>query len=134
MTEPARNAVNAIRPPETFEEAVEVPMTASRTAIAIKNARMATAMLTFTLKDHNGSEATYAALCPRCGTGEILATARLNPDGSFAEPPACPALCLACEDRLDAVLEPEGHEGLKNEPANRDTLNKYIKAMTKTWT
>ena len=119
------------QPPQTFLETVDMPLTASRTAIAIKNARMTATTLTFTLQGRKGNEATYSAVCPRCGTGEIVAFARLNPDGSFAEHPACPSLCLACEDRLDAILEPE--PSLKDEPANRDTLGKYLRAMEKGW-
>jgi hypothetical protein len=53
----------------------------------------------------------------------------LAPDGSFAEAPACPTLCVSCEDRLDLIMEPEAAKGLGDQPGDRETLGKYLKAM-----
>jgi hypothetical protein len=86
--------------------------------------------VTFVLSEQDGTSATYEALCPRCGSGKIVVSVALDPDGSFAAEPACPALCVDCEDRLDAILEPEAAKPIADEPGNRATLAKYLKAMT----
>jgi hypothetical protein len=118
-------------PPGSFEETMNVPEAGYRTAIAIKHpGRMTEVTVTFTLREQVGNSATYAGLCPRCKTGEIVVAVKLDPDGRFAEPPACPMLCMDCEDRLDAVLEPQPGLSLADEPGNRATLGKYLKAMS----
>ena len=62
-------------------------------------------------------------------TGAITVDVALAPDGSFAEAPACPTLCVSCEDRLDLIMEPEAAKGLGDQPGDRETLGKYLKAM-----
>ena len=117
--------------PGSFEETMNVPEVGYRTAIAIKHpGRMTEVTVTFTLREKVGNSATYAGPCPRCTAGEIVVDVKLNPGGSFAEAPACPMLCMDCEDRLDAVLEPQPGLSLADEPGNRATLGKYLKAMT----
>ena len=54
----------------------------------------------------------------------------LDGKSGFAEAPACPALCLDCEDALDALLEPKSTSRIGDEPGDRATLGKYLKAMT----
>jgi hypothetical protein len=126
-----RQDISPPLPPETFDDTMEVPETGYRTAIAIKHdGRMKQVSVRFVLGERNGQTATYHATCPRCHAGDIEVTVKLTPDGSFAEVPACPTLCVACEDRLDAILEPESPTGSKDEPADRATLGKYLKAMT----
>jgi hypothetical protein len=110
---------------------MSVPRSSYRTAIAIKHGGQTTEVLvTFMLRQKVGPSATYAAPCPRCAAGEIVVPVRLRADGGFAEAPACPALCLVCEDALDAILEPEAGSGPRDEPGGRATLGKYLKAMT----
>lgn len=117
-------------PPSTFQEKMNVPESGYRTAIAIKhNGRMREVSATFVLREQDGRSAIYAALCPRCSAGEIVVAVKLNPDGSFAEPLACPTLCIDCEDCLDAMLEPGAAKGA-GEPPDRATLKEYLKAMT----
>jgi hypothetical protein len=118
-------------PPDSFQQTMSVPEQGYRTAIAIKHAgRMTEVSVTFRLRRQEGGSATYAAPCPRCAAGEIVVPVRLSADGGFAEAPACPALCLVCEDALDAILEPDAGPGLGDEPGDRATLGKYLKAMT----
>jgi hypothetical protein len=118
-------------PPSSFQEEMNVPEAGYRTAIAIKHqGRMAKVSVTFLLREQNGTSATYAGPCPRCNAGEIIVEVKLDPEGSFAEAPACPMLCMDCEDRLDAVLDPPPGPDLASEPGNRATLGKYLKAMT----
>lgn len=118
-------------PPATFQEKMSIPRAGYQTAIAIKHDERKTEVnVTFALQGQDGKSATYAAICPRCNTGEIVVAVSLNADGSFAEAPACPTLCEACEDRLDAILEPGSARTLADEPNDRAKLNKYIKAMT----
>lgn len=118
-------------PPSTFQETMSIPRADYQTAIAIKHDERKTAVnVTFVLQSNDGKSATYAAICPRCNVGEITVAVPLNADGSFAEAPACPTLCEACEDRLDAILEPGAGKTLADEPNDRAKLNKYIKAMT----
>jgi hypothetical protein len=115
----------------SFQQPLAVPEAGYRTAIAIKHpGRMAEVPVTFVLRQQDGNSATYAALCPRCAKGEIIVPVRLTAEGAFAEAPACPALCLACEDALDAILEPEKGPDLGSEPGDRATLGKYLKAMS----
>ena len=123
------------QPPASFAEIVDVPAAGYRTAIAIKHdGRMTKAEVTFNLKEHTADSATYSALCPRCHAGEIAVAVKLKADGSFAEAPACPTLCLACEDRLDDILEPDRGPALEDQPQDRATLGKYLKAMsTRAW-
>ncbi len=59
----------------------------------------------FVLQTHDARFAQYEAICPRCRTGEITVIVKLAKDGQFSGTTACPALCLACEDRLDAILK-----------------------------
>lgn len=128
-TPPAR--LTPSLPPATFQEMMSIPRADYQTAIAIKHdARMKDVSVTFVLQRNDGKSASYAAICPRCNTGEILVAVNLNADGSFAEAPACPTLCESCEDRLDAILEPGAGKTLADEPDDRAKLNKYIKAMT----
>jgi hypothetical protein len=116
--------------PETFLEKMEVPTAPYRTAIAIKHqGRMNQVMVAFVLQAHDDQSATYSAVCPRCQIGAIVVVVKLNVDGSLAEAPACPTLCLACEDRLDAIIDPQAWVGLKVEPSDRETLSMQIKAM-----
>ncbi len=112
-----------------------VPEAGYRTAIAIKHqGRMTDVRVTFTLQKQEGMSATYSAPCPRCAVGEIVVPVRLAADGGFAEAPACPALCLDCEDALDAILEPDAGPAVGDEPGDRATLGKYLKAMaTRSW-
>lgn len=110
---------------------MSVPQADYRTAIAIKHeGQMKEVNVIFTLREHNAASAIYAAICPRCNTAEITVDVKLTPEGAFAEPPACPMLCVACEDSLDAILEPDKGTSLADEPGNRETLTKYLKAMT----
>lgn len=118
-------------PPGSFQQTMSIPQADYRTAIAIKHeGRMTEVLVTFKLRHQEGRLATYAAPCPRCGEGEITVPVRLTADGGFAEAPACPALCLNCEDALDAILEPDAGPGIGDEPGDRATLGKYLKAMT----
>jgi hypothetical protein len=116
--------------PETFQQTMSVPQAGYRTAIAVTHGgRMSEVSVTFTLRSQDGTSAAYAAPCPRCEAGEISVTVKINADGSFAEVPACPALCMDCEDRLDALLEPEAGKSLADESNGRAMLSKYLKAM-----
>jgi len=116
--------------PPSFTEKMNIPATDFRTAVAIKNdTRTTEVAVTFLLKAQDGVVASYGATCPRCNVGEITVDVVLAPDGSFAEAPACPTLCVACEDRLDLILEPEVKKGLGDQPGDRETLGKYLKAM-----
>jgi len=117
-------------PPETFQQAMQVPEAAYRSAIAIThNGKMRDVSVTFVLQSRDDHEAHYVAPCPRCRDGSITVAVPLKPDGSFAEPPACPMLCLACEDRMDAMLEPGTHTETEREPSDRAALNQFIRAM-----
>ena len=116
--------------PRSFDETMTIPETDYRTAVAIRNdTRMKQVTVTFRLTGQTSQQASYAAVCPRCHQGEIAVDVALAPDGSFAEPPACPTLCLACEDRLDQLLEPQAKATLGEQPGDRETLGKYLKAM-----
>jgi hypothetical protein len=109
--------------PVMFVEEFEIPAARSQTALGIKHdTKTIKVAVTFMLVSRQGNTARYSAVCPRCHSGIIEAAATLNPDGSFAEPPACPSLCEACEDHLDAILE--GHATAKPtyETLNRVTL------------
>ncbi len=122
-------------PPATFAGIVEVPSESYKTAIAIQHeGRMTLVEITFILQGCNDGVASYSAVCPRCQIGPIELTVKFNQGGSFVEAPAFPALCLACEDRLDAIIDPQAWAGLKEEPTDRETLSKQIKAMkTRAW-
>jgi hypothetical protein len=121
----------ATPPPGSFQQTMSVPEAGYQTAIAIKHpGRMKDVLVTFVLRGQDGSSATYAAACPRCAKGEIIVPVRLTAEGGFAEAPACPALCLDCEDVLDAILEPDKGPALGDEPGDRATLGKYLRAMT----
>jgi hypothetical protein len=125
------DTMSAAPPPGSFQQMMSVPDAGYRTAIAIKHeGRMMDVLVTFVLRQQDGASATYAAQCPRCAAGEIVVPVRLTLDGAFAEAPACPALCLACEDALDAILEPGDGLAIGDEPGDRATLGKYLKAMT----
>ncbi len=103
-----------------------------RTAVAVRNdTRTKEVSVTFRLIGQNGASARYAATCPRCNSGEITVDVALAADGSFAEAPACPTLCLACEDRLDQLLEPAAKQDLGDRPGDRETLGNYLKAMNR---
>ena len=103
-----------------------------RTGIAIMHVgRMTEVLVTFTLSHRDGVSARYVAPCPRCAVGEIVVEVKLAADGGFAETPACPALCLTCEDALDAILEPDASPGIGEEPGDRATLSKYLSAMSR---
>jgi hypothetical protein len=120
----------AASPPLSFEEKMKIPEVDYRTAVAIRNAtRTKDVTVTFRLVARHGASASYAATCPRCNSGEITVDVALAKDGSFAEPPACPTLCIACEDRLDKLLEPQAKTALGDQPGDRETLGKYLKAM-----
>jgi len=120
------------QPPHSFVEVLKVPAVQYRTAIAIKNAVQTNeVVVTFTLTGQESDCATYSAPCPRCHVGEIGVDVKLNPDGGFAEPLACPALCLDCEERLDAILGQGTSVDLKNEPSGRATLKKYIQGLAR---
>lgn len=117
--------------PATFVATVEVPAERYKTAIAIRHGgRTNQVTVTFVLQDHNEQSATYSAVCPRCQIGAIEVAIKLCADGSFAETPAFPALCIACEDRLDAIIDPQASAGHKEEPSDRAALSRHIKAMT----
>jgi hypothetical protein len=127
------DAADGPGPPQTFVEMMEIPDSSYRTAIAIKSAsRMKTVAVTFALRERQGDTATYAATCPRCHEGELIAIAELDQNGKFKELPACPALCLDCEDRLDAILEPSAPDH-SSESSGRGTMDKYLKAMKPSW-
>jgi hypothetical protein len=116
--------------PASFTETMTIPARDFRTAVAVRNDTRTVAVdVTFRLTDQNGATARYAATCPRCKTGEITVDVALAADGSFAEAPACPTLCLACEDRLDQLLEPQSKPAIGEQPGDRETLGKYLKAM-----
>ena len=109
---------------------MNVPEASYRTAIAIKhNGRMTEVTATFVLQGQDEKSAVYAAVCPRCSAGEIVVAVKLNPDGTFQEAPACPTLCIGCEDSLDSMLEPGAAKGI-GETHDRATLNEFLKAMT----
>ena len=109
---------------------MNIPAEDYRTAIAIRNdPRMKEVTVTFLLTAQQDTSASYAATCPRCHSGEITVDVALAADGSFAEAPACPTLCFACEDRLDQLLEPQAKVPLGDKPGDRETLGKYLKAM-----
>jgi hypothetical protein len=117
-------------PPETFQQTMQVPEAAYRSAIAIKhNGRMTDVRVTFVLESRLDQVATYAAQCPRCNEDKITVAVPLNPDGSFVVPPACPMLCLACEDRMDAILESDTSRETGDEPSDRIGLNQFIRTM-----
>lgn len=116
--------------PRFFEETIAIPESDYRTAVTIRNdTRTKQVNVTFVLTGQAGQLASYAATCPRCHSGEITVDVALAPDGSFAEAPACPTLCMACEDRLDQLLEPQAKPALGEQPGDRETLGKYLKAM-----
>lgn len=118
-------------PPASFQQHLPVPEAGYRTAIAIKHeGRMTEVLVTFALRGHEGTYANYAAPCPRCAAGEIVVQVELTAEGGFVQAPACPALCLDCEDALDAILEPSAGPGVGDEPGGRATLGRYLKAMT----
>lgn len=109
---------------------MQVPEAAYRSAIAIKhNGKMTDVSVTFVLQSRNDQVANYAAKCPRCNDGRISVAVPLKRDGSFAEPPACPMLCLACEARIDAILEPGADRKIEREPSDRAGLNQFIRGM-----
>lgn len=109
---------------------MQVPEATYRSAIAITHSgRMKDVNVTFVLQSRHDSVATYTAKCPRCKAGDISVTVPLKPDGSFAEPPACPMLCLACEDRMDAMLEPGTGREAGQEPSDRAGLDQFIRTM-----
>ncbi len=122
-------------PPGSFESKMIVPKSEYRTAIAIKHdQRMAEVAVTFMLREQLGSSARYAALCPRCKRGEIVVDVELTPDMNFRETPACPSLCLDCEDRLDSVLEPESAPRPADGLGDREALSAHLKAMnSRSW-
>ena len=116
--------------PSSFTEKMNIPATDFRTAVAVRNdTRTVQVAVTFLLKSQSGATASYAATCPRCNSGEITVDVPLAADGSFAEAPACPTLCLACEDRLDQLLDPPEKKTIGEQPGDRETLGKYLKAM-----
>ena len=122
-----------LRPPDTFTETMQIPVASYRTAIAIKNVvRMHEVTVVFSLKEYNPGVAIYSGRCPRCQVGNITVYAKINPDGGFSERPACPTLCIDCEERLDEILEPARKTNLKSEPSNRTRLDKYIRGLSRT--
>ena len=125
----------ASQPPKVFVETMAVPLAKYRTAIAIKTTGpTAEVNVAFSLVERMGDLATYTGRCPRCRDGEIVAQVKLKPDGSFSERPACPGLCVACEERLDAILGPSAAAaGSRKEPVNRSTLAQHLQAMTRRW-
>ena len=111
---------------------MDIPETDYRTAVAVRNdTRTKQVTVTFRLTGQHGATARYAVTCPRCNSGEITVDVALAADGSFAEAPACPTLCLACEDRLDQLLEPPAKQDLGDKPGDRETLGTYLKAMNR---
>lgn len=109
---------------------MRVPAADYRTAVAVKNDMRSTEVtVTFRLAAQSEAMASYAATCPRCNVGLITVDVALAPDGTFAAAPACPTLCLACEDRLDLMLEPKPQKSIGDQPGDRETLGKYLKAM-----
>ena len=115
-------------PPASFREVLTIPETAYRTAVAIQNrGRMRSVEVVFALQSHDAQSAQYQAICPRCCTGEINVVVKLAQNGQFAAPPACPALCLACEDRLDAILKTATSS---NAPSDRAALNATLRIMS----
>ncbi len=120
----------AVPAPASFTERMNIPAAELRTAVAAKNDRRTVAVdVTFRLKGQTGAVASYAATCPRCNSGEIAVEVKLAADGSFAEAPACPSLCVACEDRLDQLMDPGPKKAIGEQPGDRETLDKYLKAM-----
>ena len=118
-------------PPKIFLKKFDVPETEYRTAIAIQHkGRMSQVDVAFVLRMHDAMSATYHGLCPRCLTGEISVVVKLLPDARFAEVPACPGLCLACEDQLDAILERNASTAHGDAPSNRAGLSNTLKMMT----
>jgi hypothetical protein len=96
---------------------MNIPVADYRTAVAVRNDTRTVAVdVTFHLMSQGGAMASYAATCPRCNSGEITVEVPLAADGSFAETPACPTLCLACEDRLDQLLDPPAKKNIGDQP------------------
>lgn len=119
-------------PPASFQEQLMVPKADYRTAIAIKHDQaMKPVTATFLLREWRPGSASYAAPCPRCGKGEIVVEVKLTADQSFAEAPACPSLCLDCEDRLDSLLEAAEASGTEEEEGGRAALDRHIRAMNR---
>ena len=59
-------------PPASFREALTIPESAYRTAVAIQNrGRMKSVEVVFALQTHDARSAHYQAVCPRCHTGDI---------------------------------------------------------------
>ena len=115
-------------PPSSFREALTIPETAYRTAVAIQNrGRMKSVEVVFVLQTHDARSAHYQAVCPRCHTGDIAVIVKLTQNGQFQAPPACPALCLSCEDKLDSMLESGSSS---RTPSDRAALNATLKIMT----
>lgn len=122
-------------PPDTFLEKMRIPQVGYRTAVAVKHdARTVEVDVTFVLREQDGRSATYTAVCPRCNAGELSATVGLTPEGDFAEAPACPTLCLDCEDAMDAMLDPAGSSALRDGPGDRASLSEFLKLMnSRSW-
>lgn len=127
---PPLNTSTAIpgSPPALFRETLTIPEAAYRTAVAIQNrGRMKSVEVVFVLQTHDARSAQYQAICPRCHAGDIVVTVKLTQNGQFQAPPACPALCLSCEDKLDSMLESGSSS---RTPSDRAALNATLKIMT----
>ena len=118
------------QPPAMFIAELAVPEAISQTAIAITHAsRMTKVAVKFHLTAMEDRVARYAASCPRCHNGVIEAFAAIAASGEFVEPPACPALCEACEDQLDAILEGRAPGKPSYADEHRVTLKKFSRPI-----
>ena len=125
-TQSGPDADTSGQPPVTFIEELAVPTAMLQTAIGITHDnRMTKVAVKFHLAGMDNRIARYAASCPRCHDGVLEAFVAIDPGGGFVEHPACPALCEACEDQLDAILEGRASSKRSYVAENRVTLKKF---------
>ena len=105
-----------------------------RTGIAIKHVgRMTEVLVTFTLSYQDGVSARYVAPCPRCAAGEIVVEVKLAADGGFAETRLA-RRCARLRGRPRCHSGAAHGPGIGDEPGDRATLGKYLRAMsTRSW-
>ena len=118
------------QPPGTFIAELLVPDVMLQTAIGITHDnRMTRVAVTFHFSGMENRAARYAAACPRCHDGVIEAFVAIDSGGRFVDQPACPALCEACEDQLDAILEGRASSKRSYAAENRVTLKKFTRPI-----
>ena len=124
------NADMSGQPPGTFIAELAVPDVMLQTAIGITHDnRMTQVAVMFHFTGLENRVARYAASCPRCHAGVIEAFVAIDSGGRFVDQPACPALCEACEDQLDAILEGRSSSKRSYVAENRVTLKKFTRPM-----